>query len=102
MPGEAPQEFLDAIERLRTVRPRPEVQLEEVPAPQRIAPHAVALSADVARQEEELASGRFVVLYDPAGQEAWDGRFRVVTFARAALETDLGADPLLGEVGGAG
>ena len=39
-------------------------RLTEVPAPQRIAPYAVALTADVvsnASDEDELASGRFVL-----------------------------------------
>jgi hypothetical protein len=99
MPDDAPEEFLGAIERLRAVRLRPEVVLEEVPAPQRIAPHAVAVSADVLLDDEELATGRFVLLYDPAGQDAWEGTFRAVTFVRAALEPELGADPMIGQVG---
>jgi hypothetical protein len=99
MPDDAPEEFLLAIERLRATRLRPEVVTEEVPAPQRIAPFAVAISADVVVSGEELASGRFVLLHDPAGQEAWGGVFRAVTFARAALEPELGADPLVGQIG---
>jgi Protein of unknown function (DUF3000) len=99
MPDDAPEEFLLAVERLRALRLRPEVVVEEVPAPQRIAPHALALSADVVMDDEELATGRFVLLYDPAGQESWEGTFRAVTFVRAALESDLGADPLVGEIG---
>jgi hypothetical protein len=99
MPDDAPEEFLLAVERLRAVRLRPEVIIEEVPAPQRIAPHALALSADIVVDDEELATGRFVLLYDPAGQEAWEGTFRAVTFVRAALESDLGGDPLVGEIG---
>jgi Protein of unknown function (DUF3000) len=99
MPDDAPQEFLAAIEELRAARLRPEVVLEEVPAPQRIAPYAVALSADVVVDDVELATGRFVLLHDPAGQDTWNGTFRAVTFARAALEADLGADPMLAEVG---
>lgn len=99
MPDDAPDEFVAAMERLRAVRLRPEVVLEEVPAPQRIAPHAVAVSAEVVQDDEELATGRFVLLYDPAGQEAWEGCFRAVTFVRAALEPDLGADPMIGEIG---
>jgi hypothetical protein len=99
MPDDAPEEFLLAVDRLRAVRLRPEVVIEEVPAPQRIAPHALALSADIVMDDEELAPGRFVLLYDPAGQEAWEGTFRAVTFVRAALESDLGGDPLVGEIG---
>ena len=99
MPDDAPEEFLAAVRRLRAVRLRPEVVLEEVPAPQRIAPHALALSADAVADGEELATGRFVLLCDPSCPEAWEGAFRVVTFVRAELEPELGADPLLGQVG---
>src|SRR4051794_3648524 len=99
MPDDAPEEFLVAVRRLRAVRLRPEVVLEEVPAPQRIAPFARARSADAVADGEELATGRFVVLHDPAAPEAWEGDFRVVSFVRAALEPELGADPLLGQVG---
>ena len=88
-----------AVRRLRDVRLRPEVVLEEVPAPQRIAPFALALSADVVVDDEELATGRFVLLHDPAAPEAWEGTFRVVSFVRAVLEPELGADPMLGQVG---
>jgi hypothetical protein len=40
-----------------------------------------------------------ILLYDPGGQDAWEGTFRAVTFARAALEPELGADPMIGQVG---
>ena len=99
MPDDTPEEFLAGVDRFRAARLRPEVILEEVPAPQRIAPHAVAVSADVVSDGEELATGRFVLLYDPAGQEAWAGTFRAVTFVRATLEPELGADPMIGQVG---
>ena len=82
---------------------RPEIALEEVPGPARIAPFSTALTAEVrsARRDPdaaELASGRFVVLHDPDGQVAWDGRFRLVTLVRASLEAEVGADPMLAEV----
>jgi len=103
VPGESTAEFAQALRDLRDARLRPEVSIMEVPAPSRIAPHAVALSAEVAagaRQEGvELASGRFVLLYDPSAPEPWDGVWRVVTFARAELEPELANDPLLGAVG---
>src|SRR3954468_13969821 len=99
MPDDAPEEFLAAVRALRAVRLRPEVVLEEVPAPQRIAPFAIALSAEAVADGEELATGRFVVLHDPKGPEAWEGTFRVVTFVRAVLEPEFGSDPLLGQVG---
>ena len=89
---------MEALHALRERRLRSEVRLTEVPAPARIAPYAVALSGEVrAADEDDLATGRFVLLHDPAGQEAWEGTFRLVTLVRAALEPELGADPLLCE-----
>lgn len=102
MTGRESPEFARALEDLRRARLRAEVRVTEVPAPQRIAPYAVALSADVlsaASGEEELASGRFVLLHDPSAPEPWGGTWRAVTFARAELEPELSADPMLGEVG---
>jgi len=102
-PDDVPVEFVQALRSLRAVTVRPEVLLDEVPGPARIAPFSAALTAEVrtARRSvaaAELASGRFVVLYDPAGQEAWDGCFRLVTLVRATLEPEVGEDPLLAEV----
>ncbi len=99
---EVPEEFSRALAELRAARPRPEVVLEETPAPQRLAPHAVALTADVLDThdpEAELGTGRLVLLHDPAGHEAWQGTFRVVTYVRAELEQEMAADPLLPGVG---
>ncbi|NLE72166.1 MAG: DUF3000 domain-containing protein [Actinomycetales bacterium] len=101
--ADVPPAFVQALQALAARRLRPEVRLSEIPAPTRIAPFAVALSAEVGDADEELvpeveaASGRFVLLHDPAGQEAWEGTFRVVTLVRAALDAELGADPLLCE-----
>jgi hypothetical protein len=101
--ADVPPAFVQALQALAARRLRPEVRLSEIPAPTRIAPFAVALSAEVGDADEELvpeveaASGRFVLLHDPAGQEAWEGMFRVVTLVRAALDAELGADPLLCE-----
>lgn len=103
-PSVAPPDFEAALLSLRGHRLRPELRLEEVPAPTRIAPYALALTGEVnpspdADPDAIMATGRFVVLYDPEGQEAWDGQFRVIVMARAQLEQEFGADPLLGEVG---
>jgi len=70
-----------------------------MPAPQRIAPHAFAMSGDVIVDDDELATGRFILLHDPAGNDAWGGTFRCVTFARADIEADMAADPVLPSVG---
>ena len=99
---DAPPEFRAVLDALGARRLRPEVTLREVPAPRRSAPWSVALPGEVAAarsDDPELASGRFIVLYDPAGQEAWEGRFRVVTLVRATLEPEMAAEDVLAEVG---
>ncbi|RSM77019.1 DUF3000 domain-containing protein [Kibdelosporangium aridum] len=96
---EAPEVFRQAVAALRSVRPRPEVQLEEVRPPQRLAPWAFAITAEVNGPAEVLATGRLVLLHDPQGQEAWDGVLRVVTYVRAELDAELASDPLLPAVG---
>ena len=78
---------------------RPELVVEEMPAPQRIAPFAVAVTADVVVSGEDVGSGRLVLLHDPAGNTAWEGTFRCVTFARADVDPEMVTDPLLAQVG---
>ena len=37
-------------------------------------------------------------LYEPEGNESWGGSLRVICFAKAPLEADLGLDPFLSDV----
>ena len=98
-PDEAPEPFRRAVTSLRGAEVDPAVTLRETAAPSRLAPYAFALIAEVLHGDDELASGRFIVLHDPNGQEAWNGDTRVVAFATAAVEEEIGRDPLLPEVG---
>lgn len=99
--------FHSFVDHMKVFSPRSEILLEEIPAPQRLAPFAYAVSADLTDPRmidadgelEDIATGRFVLLHDPAGQETWEGNFRCVTFVRSALETEMEADPLLPDVG---
>lgn len=93
-----PAEFVDAVAQMRAARLRPEVLCEEMPAPQRIAPFASALSADVTVDGDDTGTGRLVLLHDPAGNDTWGGTFRCVAYARAEIPPDLAADPFLAEV----
>lgn len=114
--AQVPSDFLTALGTLRKAQCRSELRLEELPAPSRLAPFAVALGAEVvgpapvlsphgpARlaaapvQQDELATGRFILLHDPDGSPLWDGTFRIVTYIRAQLEADMGNDAMLGSV----
>lgn len=108
-----PPAFLDALAAVRRASCRSEMRLEEIPAPTRLAPYALALAADVHERVprskldpethlpahgEELATGRFILLHDPAGSALWDGTFRIVTYIRARMETEMGNDEMLGSV----
>ena len=94
-----PEAFAAALDQFRSARLRPEVACEEMPAPQRIAPYSAALSADVVVDGVELGTGRIVLLHDPAGNDAWQGTFRCVAYARADIEPEMVTDALLSEVG---
>lgn len=93
-------EFRRAVAALRDAELRPEVVLEEMSRPRGLAPFSAAFAAEVVDEDDnELGSGRIVLLHNPAGHEAWEGTFRVVTLTRADLEPELATDPLLPEVG---
>lgn len=113
--SQLPAEFVDALTALRAAVRRSPLRLEEIPAPSRLAPFAVALGADIedlpstgpfspqrpftpAPEPEGLATGRFILLYDPQGSSVWNGKFRIVTYIRAQLESAMGEDALLSSV----
>ena len=84
---------------MRSATLRPEVFCEQMPAPQRIAPYAAALSADVTIAETDAGTGRIILLHDPDGNDAWEGAFRCVAYCRCEIELDMVTDPLLADVG---
>jgi hypothetical protein len=100
--ADVPAEFQRALDSVRRARSRPELAVSEIAAPGNLAPYAVALSADVTPSrhgaDSDLGTGRFILLYDPSEPEAWGGAFRIVCFAQAPLETEIGLDPFLAEV----
>lgn len=88
--------FTETLERLRHVSVRPEFEIQEAPAPQRLAPDAVAMIAEAV--DDEDTDGRFVLLHDPDGHEEWGGNFRVVVFTRSTIDADVVVDPMLPDV----
>jgi len=81
------------------MRWRPELKVDQIPAPQKIAPFAVAISAEITVDDEDIGTGRLVLLHDPDGSASWDGDFRCVSFSRAEVDPEMVTDPLLTEVG---
>lgn len=101
-PGDTPALFAQAVAALGAVRPRPEITIGTIPAPQRLAPWTYAMSAEVCTgdlDDTPIATARLVLLHDPDGQQAWDGVLRLVLYVRAELDGELAGDPLLPEVG---
>jgi hypothetical protein len=100
-PVQKPAEFQAALEAMATVRPRPEIVVEHIPAPQRLAPWAHAIGARVGvpgDEDDELASGRFIVLFDPEGHEAWAGTTRCVGYVSASTDSEMVDDSMFSEV----
>jgi hypothetical protein len=98
--AERPAVFRTAVQSLTGTAVRAEVVVEPLRPPQRLAPWSYALSADILSADGvDLASGRLVLLHDPDGHEAWDGVLRLVAYASAELDEQMGVDPMLPTVG---
>lgn len=93
--------FDDAKASLRETAFRADITVRDIPTPEGLAPYAVAFAADVRPEsdgESIYGTGRFVLMLDPAQPESWGGPWRIVTFAQAPLEPEIGTDPLLADV----
>ena len=81
---------------------RPELTFEQEPPPRRLAPLAYAIAVTLlaeTQEDAEIGWGKFVLLFDAAGQPGWDGKHRIIGYVRAELEPEMAADPLINEVG---
>ncbi|MDN4472730.1 DUF3000 domain-containing protein [Demequina zhanjiangensis] len=93
----APPAFQEALRSIAAAQVRRDVRVNEVPAPSRIAPFAAAIDGEVTADGVE-ATGRFVLLHDPDGNEAWDGTLRVVALVKALADAEVGSDDLWADV----
>ncbi len=94
-----PEEFRTALLSLREAPGHAGIEYEEVPPPRQLSPWSAALSLHTVKEEHgaPLASGRFVILYDPDSQLGWDGNFRIVAQLRTSIDPEMSTDPLLTE-----
>lgn len=105
LPNE-PAPFRAAVDAMNSAAVHPEIEVGPIRPPQRLAPYSYAIGAEVlhdegapvAEQSEGDAFGRLILLYDPDGDEAWNGTMRLVAYIQADVEPALAADPLLPEV----
>lgn len=104
-----PAEFSNAAVQLRRARFRTEVRVREIPAPERIAPNAVAFSAGVQldgadhpavgdTDDSRYGAGRLVLLHDPHSIDEWGAAFRIICYAQTPLEVEIGVDPFIADV----
>ncbi|WP_053383999.1 DUF3000 domain-containing protein [Leucobacter celer] len=107
--GQESVEFSVAAEQIRRAHLRDELVVQEIPAPERIAPQSIALAAGVARGprrgltpegsiDSHHGAGRFVLMRDPDSADEWGSPYRVVCFAQAPLEVEIGVDPFISDV----
>ena len=97
-----PKEFLEALSSAKEAEFRGELKVSETSAPSGLAPFQSAWAADVdptnLGKNRDLGTGRLVFLYDPDCPETWDSAFRMVAFAQAPIEVQMGQDEFLPEV----
>jgi hypothetical protein len=97
-----PPSFDRAAADVRAVEFRADLSVREIPAPTGLAPQAIALAGDVRPDVDGIDSpygtGRLILLHDAEEPTSWGGPWRIVCFAQAPLEPDIGVDPLLADV----
>ena len=100
----SPPIFRQAVDALRAVRPRSELELVDIDPPRRLAPHSFAMGVELSEDAaagslppgaETDVTGRLVLLYDPEARDVWAGTFRMVCYLRAPLDVEQADDPLL-------
>lgn len=77
---------------------RQEFEWRDIPAPSKMAPSTWACTGEILVHDDEVASGRLVILHDPEGQESWDGTYRMVALVQAQLEPEFSVEAMLGDV----
>lgn len=97
-----PTAFGRAVDAVRATAFRADLTVHEISAPTGLAPHAIALAGNVHQRDPHEDSpdgtGRFILLHDDDEPDAWGGPWRIVCFAQAPLEPEIGTDPFLAEV----
>ncbi|KUF06973.1 DUF3000 domain-containing protein [Leucobacter sp. G161] len=106
-PTALPAEFASAAEELRGATLRSDLAVREIAPPDRIAPHSIAFAAGVREAtgpdpesvlDSPAGAGRFVLMHDPNSADEWGGDFRIVCYAQAPLELEIGVDPFISDV----
>lgn len=92
---DAPAQFAAAALSLGEPVLRAELNTSQIPAPERIAPWALAFAAQAPNPADTPMNrgvGRIVFLYDPEQFDTWGSNMRVIAYGKSPLESDLGIE----------
>jgi hypothetical protein len=91
----APAQFSAAALSLSEPLLRAELITSQIPAPEKIAPWALAFAAQAPNPADTPMNrgvGRIVFLHDPEQFDTWGSNMRVIAYGKSPLESDLGIE----------
>jgi hypothetical protein len=93
--SDAPAQFAAAALSLTEPALRSELETSQIPAPDRIAPWALAFAAQAPNPADTPMNrgvGRVVFLHDPEQFDVWGSNMRVIAYGKSPLENDMGVE----------
>lgn len=93
--SDAPAQFAAAALSLAEPSLRAELETSQIPAPDRIAPWALAFAAQAPNPADTPMNrgvGRVVFLHDPEQFDVWGSNMRVIAYGKSPLENDMGVE----------
>jgi hypothetical protein len=85
--------FISFIEPLRALEVRSEFNVLQIPAPKGIAPESLAVSIEVSHDlPVDHGVSRLVFCRDDSSPEGWHGTYRVIGYAKSAVELEMARD----------
>lgn len=91
--------FTSFISPLRNLAVRAEFNIVQIPAPKGIAPESVAISIEVSHElSVDHGVSRLVFCRDDTSPEGWHGPYRIIGYAKSAIELDMARDEYFEEL----
>ena len=91
--------FGSFIEPLRSLEVRPEFTVAQIPAPKGIAPESLAISIEVSHElPVDHGVSRLVFCRDDSSPEGWHGSYRIIGYAKSAIELEMARDEYFEEL----
>lgn len=85
--------FASMLEPIKSFTCRSEIELTQIPSPNKIAPEAIAISAEIVHQTaSDHGVSRLVFCRDPEQPEGWNSEFRIIGYAKSPIELEMAKD----------